>query len=1061
MRVLAEANASAPWDLSADTIFESVDCETKDSVDDLRIRTNHGQIFCQIKRTIALSARAASELASAVEQFVDQFIEHNVEAAPGAKRLQPDHDRLVLVCSPDTSSRIRQDLVAILARTEGLGAGAALEDLASSAAERSTLLIVTAHIRSAWRRRRGVDISDVDVRTLLTLMRVEVLDADPGGATERASKDLARSAVLARAADANTAWSELLAAASQFAQQRTGADRRRLQSILHKATIGLQPLRSYQSDIEKLRQHSQRMLDLLRPESEITVSGTTVKVKRPSTVALRQSTEAQSLLVVGQPGAGKSGAMHDLAQLVQAERRDFVFLSVSRLDARSLGSLRDDLGLEHDLLDVLENWPGRQRGFLIIDALDAARTERLELTMRDLVAGAAEGGRWHVAASIRKFDLRYSAELQRLFRGSAGTHFQALEFSGLRHIEIPTLSQQELEEVERQNAPLGAVIQLVPQGLREVLFNIRLLAELLDAGVPLTTLSALHTQLELLDAYWLHRVLQRDDQGSVREAVLTRMCKAAVAKRELSIQRADVSDAASGPALDQLLSRNVIAEWQYSSSQRATREIIAFSHHVLFDYAVARLLLRGDVRSAVNRLKADPELSLFARPSLVLHFHHLWPLDATHHTFWTLVFALIAESGIPLTAQLTGATVSAELARTASDFDELVALSEHPDDAATAIADAAIRHVVGALMVGKSQGSLAGPTAGRWCDLAERLSRQLRPALAYSLRALLITICDMHASLTEGQRTQAGLASRRLAEFARNLQQRDEFLIIHALQCVFRTFQGDANASASVIRTGLEDAYVAAFGFEEFPRLAGELVHIVDIAPGLLADFYIAAFSHRDESEEKTVMGGRVLSLTGTRKQNYQSGLHQLADFFPKFMATAPVQATTALLRAVDDYVTRRMSSDSHSETTEFEFLGRTARIHTDYSHIWGGSMGSSHDEPLRMLNAFAHHLEVLANDSAAEPVRRAILELIADGGGHAVLWSSLLQAGTRCPDPLGVEISELASRVAILTHMDTTGYAGEFLKAVFPVLSLARRRDIEAAILSINVTEDDDYEDV
>jgi hypothetical protein len=222
-----------------------------------------------------------------------------------------------------------------------------------------------------------------------------------------------------------------------------------------------------------------------------------------------------------------------------------------------------------------------------------------------------------------------------------------------------------------------------------------------------------------------------------------------------------------------------------------------------------------------------------------------------------------------------------------------------------------------------------------------------------------------------------------------------------------------------------------------------------------------SAFSHRDESEETTEMGGRVISLTGTRKQDYESGLYQLAELFPKFLAASPIHATRALLTTVDDYVARRKGGDSDTETTEFTFLGRTAHIQTDYSHIWGGSLGSSHDEPVRMLNAFEHHLAALGKDHAAQAVRRTILELVAESNGHAVLWSSLLQAGTQCPDPLGVEVSELASTVAILDHMDTTGHAGEFLKAVFPALPESRRQEIEAAILSVNETDEGDADDV
>jgi hypothetical protein len=1056
-RVLAEANASVPWDLPEDTVFEAIDCETRNSVDDLTIITNHGRVFCQIKRTVALSRRVDSDLASALAQFVAQFLDRNLDAATGVVRLTSDRDRLVLVCSPLASSRIRENLAAVLARVEGLVDDGALDEIAFTAGERETLRVATHHIQVAWRQRLGRNISDDELRALLALIRIQVLDADLGGAAERESKDLSRGAVVVDARNADSAWSVLLRVAAECAQQRTGADRRRLQSKLLKATIDIQPVRSYRADIERLRHHSRSTLMLLRAESELTVFGTVVKIQRDSTLALRRYGDVQSLLVVGQPGAGKSGALHDHATVVERDGRDFVFLSVGRLDARSQGALRDELGLEHDLLDVLEHWPGRQSAFLIIDALDAARNQWLDQTIRDLISGISHNRRWRVVASIRKFDLRYSTELRRLFKGTSGSEFQDREFSGLRHIEIPTLSPSELADVHDQSPALGAALDVLPTGLREVLFNIRLLAELIDLGVPRDELSAVQTQLQLLDLYWRYRVLPLDGGADAREVALRHVCEVAVTRRELSVPRLDVVTSETSVPIKQLLSRNVLTEWQHESMGAPSREILSFSHHVLFDYAVARLLMRGDAGRLVARLSHDPEVALFARPSVVLHFQYLWAQNVRHDGFWSLAVALIRERGISLIAQLIGPSVSTELAEGSADFDVLVAASEDGNEQDQDAADIAVRHIVGALLVGRSQRPIVGLDAGPWCELAERLSRHLRVSLAYSLRTLLITICDAPERLTDVERNQAGMAARRLAPYARALEPRDGFLIIHALQCVFRTFQSDPEASASVVREGLVPAHVDAFGFQELPRLVGELKHIVSVSPELVASFYEAAFSHRDESEDKTELGGRVLSLTGTRKQDYEGALYQLAEFFPRFLREAPRQAVRALLVAVNDYVRRRHGSSSDDETEEFEFMGQRTAIQTDYSHIWDRSMGSSHDGPIRMLDALDSYLRTLAENEREAESRRALLAIFAEEPQYAVIWSRLLHIGARFPATLGRELSELVMAVPILAHMDTSGHAGEFLKAVFPILDRDSRERIELAILAIADVDDDD----
>ena len=106
-----------------------------------------------------------------------------------------------------------------------------------------------------------------------------------------------------------------------------------------------------------------------------------------------------------------------------------VFLAVGHLDARSPGGLRLELGLDHDLTEVLENWPGTTPAFLVIDALDAAREPQVAETIRYLIRTIVEQkGRWHVVASIRKFDLRYGQELKRLFAGEPPTIIQVATY---------------------------------------------------------------------------------------------------------------------------------------------------------------------------------------------------------------------------------------------------------------------------------------------------------------------------------------------------------------------------------------------------------------------------------------------------------------------------------------------------------------------------------------------------------------------------------------------------------------------------------------------------------
>src|SRR6185437_10757010 len=112
-------------------------------------------------------------------------------------------------------------------------------------------------------------------------------------------------------------------------------------------------------------------------------------------------------------------AVHDLVQLLQQGGSDVVCLATDRLEISSLFTLKAEIGLEHEITDVLKNWQGPRPGYLVIDAVDAARGDAAEQAVLSLMRTTVGANtRWRVVASIRKFDLRYSTELQQLFRRS-------------------------------------------------------------------------------------------------------------------------------------------------------------------------------------------------------------------------------------------------------------------------------------------------------------------------------------------------------------------------------------------------------------------------------------------------------------------------------------------------------------------------------------------------------------------------------------------------------------------------------------------------------------------
>jgi|SRR5579871_943461 len=728
VRILAERDASLPWELPATAVLTYLRCETGEEVDDLLVGTNDNRaIFVQCKRALDLSQAQTSDLASVIDQFVRQTLRARATGLPLPWRRPLDaQDRLIVAIAPEaTSIPVRVHLAAVLQRLRTLSSSQPITDAAVNEEEERALSVVTEHVTRSWRHHAGA-VPEGDVRWLLSLMHVFPLEIDPDRPAEIQALDTLRQSVLRQPEQATAAWHALLTACAEFTRARSSATRSGLVNILLRVPCHLKAAPSFRGDIERLQRHTDATVRDLADSARMRFGAIDVKMHRASTAALAYAVEAESLVVVGDAGAGKSAALHDLVANLREDGRDVVLLAAGRIEATSLGALRMELGLEHEVLDVLQEWPGPTPGVLVIDALDAARAESAAVMLRDLIRRTVEDdGRWHVVASIRKFDLRYSPQLQREFAGRPSTTFTDREFASVRHLNVPLLADDELNQVESQSPALYALVQEADGDLRRLLrvpFNLRLVAELIAQGVLREELTPIRTQCELLEKYWFHRVIRSDGFGGAREAVLRRICEQMVGRRKMTIGRATVEDAPAAPHLTTLLSCQLLAEWQPSATTRADRYVLTFSHHVLFDYAVARTMLAGPIEDLMARLASEPDLILFIRPSLVHHLQSVWESNARRSRFWEALFELGKASAVPEVAKIVGPSVVAASARDLADFAVLYEALASPHAERRRVAEETLRRVVEAVLEDAETSSLAA-RADLWCQLLERVTR--------------------------------------------------------------------------------------------------------------------------------------------------------------------------------------------------------------------------------------------------------------------------------------------------------------------------------------------------
>src|ERR1700722_1152906 len=712
--------------LSRSGTIQFIRSEKGESVDDLLVGTDLGHFgFIQAKRKLSLSALDESELASVFSQAVRQVLHASEpEKRPWSRALNPEHDKLLLVTSSESPDTITHDLAIVLKRVSGLVASQALADAAQTQKEIKALETAVGHVDREWKKETGISPTDEEKRRLLALLDIEVLDVESGQIGEREAVGELRAVVLTDPKQEHLAWKAIVSACNQTAILRSGVDVAVLRKSLREDHILLQHEWAYRRDIDALSKHTESTLNLLSESSRIQITGHEIKIEREVVSEFLKGPTTGSFVLVGEPGAGKSGVIHELASRLRSSGHDVICLAVDKVDVSSIPRLRDELDLAHLPLEVMQHWDGQKQGFLLIDALDAARGEAAATAILDFIQQVKAGAkRWSIIASVRKWDLRYSRRLRDLFPATGapnlGSKFKYPEFDNLGHVKVGTFTDEEFAQCCSQWSSLEALPKAANSQMIELLhvpFNLRIAVDLLDSGMAVSEFASLQDQIGLLQVYWDRRVTWSPG-GDERESVL-RVCLAdMVANRRLQADRSKVSSAGSGPALAQLLSTNVLSEWQANPAAMPQRQILAFGHNLLFDFAAEQLFFPHNQTEFIRLLSQQPDLALVLRPSLHMRMQKLWSTD--RDGFWKLVFELCSADNISPLIQSAPLTVLAENAKGLSDVEPLAIELRKQPRAQRAGTSNVYRHLVGVLVSGKPDNRPDfGPDAGPWYSLA-------------------------------------------------------------------------------------------------------------------------------------------------------------------------------------------------------------------------------------------------------------------------------------------------------------------------------------------------------
>ena len=898
-------------------------------------------------------------------------------------------------------------------------------------AQTKALAQFDACVRLAWAASGTTEPLTTD--TLHAISRLTyVYMIDPNG-SDRTAWAAALGPALESPADGPATFNVLERVAGDLMSNRAGRTLPTLRADLMARGARLAHRPDFRKDIAALAAYSlqteQTLAGLEVVEAE---TGVPVGIARHCQATVNAAALGGDLLLIGEPGAGKSAVINALGRALRARGNDVVQLAVDRFSVESLEGLSRALGLDHDMPAVLGAWDGPEPAFLLIDALDASRGGSGEAAFKRLIESVVElGGRWTVVASIRTFDLRLGHNFRALFKGTPpDRRLQGDGFSDVRHVQVAPWSEEEFSELLARAPRLAQVLENSTPKLREVAmvpFNTRLLADLVAAGAVSQDFSAIDSQIALLNLYWDLRVRRH---GSAAEVCLRSVVEEMVASRTLRAPRVKVAAADPG-ILDALTGEGVLVT---TNSERS----VQFRHHLLFDYVASRVFLDPDgvVDGSATFPKAEG-LGLVLAHAMGFLLQSLWSEDADHNRFWKAVSNLLGATDCDPVIRSIAARMAAELPASADDIDAFAKTVT----SGSAKAIDALPHVAGAMAVRleDEQGVPLGP----WVHLELQLSANPGP-IAGVLRMMAFMLIDR--TQDPALRSDLGKAVRALLAHGYALPD-TQTLATQAIGFVADTIATDLTASVTLLREALTESRFDRFAAQELPALARKIGSIAAASPSFAAEVYQCAFAGQITDNKQTSMGsGRILNLTSNSRQDFESARWSLKEYFPKFLAASPLEATDALLGAMAGYVARAHAPSEGMDERTVPVLGTGVRLQPDHSYIWAHEAHPQHAHDAdALLSQFETWLETGDEASVLAAANHALRN-----GYLAVTWSRLFMAAATRGGPLAALLLPYASRPEFLITPDTRKVAVDLLAAQYEAVPLADREALETELLGL-----------
>lgn len=755
-------------------------------------------------------------------------------------------------------------------------------------------------------------------------------------------------------------------------------------------------------------------------------------------------------VIVGSPGIGKTYIMKKFAMRLHEQKVPFLYLPVDKLNVETESDLRNEIGINGNIIDFLKsknNEKSRSTGFLLIDAFDAARSEKTQRIFMNLIHQAVNelNGFWNVIVSVRIYDAKKSEELLDLFPNP--DQKSTTEEIYCRHFFVPKLTDEEIvEAIETIPCPTN-FSDNISQDLKELFrtpFNLWMLEKLLNRNQNIPELSSISSEIQLLNLFWKQRVTD-GVIGENKQMLLTKITQKMVKDRSLSTNKADfypVDDTWSS-----LLSSEMLV------NVSITGQRIAFLHNILFDYAVSVLLMEDSPDKFIEFIEEDPSRPLFLRPSLIYYFTRIWYSDPK--LFWESFWYILPNKNIHLRlfAKFLPTGVIANEARKIEQLTPLIDSLEKEEYYSTK-AVACLLQALRTLKIKRDP---------LWAGFLEKVSCYLDKEFAWDLAILTSEILRRTEKKDDDIVFQiCGSISRSLLQWVFQERKSSPSKWIDSLGgnwatfLVAETFGTNPQGSRKLLEKVLDLTKEENFPINYIFRLIDSLTNITPYDPSFTAEIYLTVLAHEEKSKEPTYFGTPVVPLSSTRSQDFEICHHQLIEHFPNFLETNSLLATETAVKCLNSYIIGKHILPYYKEeqikeiSQKFQFREKLVYYIPDGSHIWWNDEGPHRYEPTKMAETLFEFIYKKSLSRTNHTELETSIDLLRDNACVAFFWKLLLKTAIRDAKNFAPFIFDLCIAKPIQIKSDTTYEFGEFLQAASTEFTEEQLYQIERSVLQI-----------